>query len=41
MIKILILNMTKGRIQLIQADITNMEVDEIVIAANEALLDGC
>ena len=34
------MNMTKGRIQLIQADITTMEVDAIVNAAKESLLEG-
>ena len=29
------MNVTKGRIELIQADITTMEVDAIVNAANE------
>ena len=32
------MNVTKGRIELIQADITTMEVDAIVNAANESML---
>ena len=34
------MNMTKVRIQLIQAEITTMEVDAIVNAAKESLLEG-
>ena len=32
------MNVTKGRIVLIQADITTLEVDAIVNSANESLL---
>jgi len=34
------MNVTKGRIELIQADITTLEVNAIVKAANESLMGG-
>ena len=34
------MNVTKGRIELMQADITTLEVDPIVNASNEPLLGG-
>ena len=34
------MNVTKGRIELIQADITTLEVNAIVTAANESMLGG-
>ena len=34
------MNVTKGKIELIKADITTMEVDSIINAGNKSLLGG-